>query len=73
MRALLLLGAAEAGGPGDAGTYFAKAANYGTTFYGQLAGARIGRQALNVTDPVPTAADRQAFAAREAVAAIQRL
>lgn len=73
-RAYYWLGrAAEAGGPGDADTYFAKAANYGTTFYGQLAGARIGRQALNVTDPVPTAADRQAFAAREAVAAIQRL
>ena len=73
-RAYYWLGrAAEAGGPGDAGTYFAKAANYGTTFYGQLAGARIGRQALNVTDPVPTAADRQAFAAREAISAIQRL
>ncbi|MGP2491814.1 transglycosylase SLT domain-containing protein [Mesorhizobium sp. PUT5] len=73
-RAYYWLGrAAEAGGPGKAGEYFAKAADYGTTFYGQLAGARIGRQALDIADPVPSAADRQAFAAREAVAAIRRL
>lgn len=65
--------AAEAGGPGDAKAYFAKAAAYGTTFYGQLAGERIGQHMLNLTEPEPSAADRQAFSAREAVAAILRL
>ncbi|WP_315919523.1 lytic transglycosylase domain-containing protein [Mesorhizobium sp. SP-1A] len=73
-RAYYWLGrAAEAGGPGSAGDYFGKAAAYGTTFYGQLAGARIGRHTLNIAYPVPSAAERQAFAGREAVAAIKRL
>ena len=45
-RAYYWLGrAAEAGGPGDAKDLFHhKAAAYGTTFYGQLAAERIGRQ-----------------------------
>jgi soluble lytic murein transglycosylase len=73
-RAYYWLGrAAEAGGPGDAKDYFAKAAAYGTTFYGQLAGERIGQHTLNLASPEPTAADRQTFAAREAVGAINRL
>jgi soluble lytic murein transglycosylase len=73
-RAYYWLGrAAETGGPGDAKAYFAKAAGYGTTFYGQLAGERIGRQALTLIYPEPTIADRQAFAGREAVSAIERL
>ena len=73
-RAYYWLGrAAEAGGPGDAREYFSKAAAYGTTFYGQLAGERIGRKTLALADPEPTAADRQAFAGREAVGAIIRL
>jgi soluble lytic murein transglycosylase len=73
-RAYYWLGrAAEAGGPGDAREYFTKAAAYGTTFYGQLAGERIGQHTLNLASPEPTAADRQAFAAREAVSAINRL
>src|SRR5690606_33677035 len=65
--------AAETSAPGDAGIYFAKAAAYGTTFYGQLAGERIGRHTLNLAAPEPSAADRQAFSTREAVAAIARL
>ncbi len=65
--------AAEAGGPGDAKAYFARAAAYGTTFYGQLAAERIGRQTLNVVYPKPTDADRQGFEQREAVSAIRRL
>ncbi|QDB98932.1 lytic transglycosylase domain-containing protein [Mesorhizobium sp. 8] len=65
--------AAEAGGPGDAKAYFAKAAAYGTTFYGQLAGEQIGRHTLNLDDPQPSADDRRNFAGREAVAAIGRL
>ncbi len=64
---------AGAGAPGDAKDWFAKAAVFGTTFYGQLAGERIGRQVLDLTDPEPDAADRQAFAGREAVSAIRRL
>ncbi|MGB3644782.1 MAG: lytic transglycosylase domain-containing protein [Mesorhizobium sp.] len=73
-RAYYWLGrAAEAGGPGDATAYFARAAAYGTTFYGQLAGERIGRKTLALADPQPTPADREHFAKREAVAAIGRL
>ncbi len=73
-RAYYWLGrAAEVGGPGDAKDYFAKAAAYGTTFYGQLAGERIGRHTLNIAYPQPSDADRQSFAGREAAAAIQRL
>ncbi|GAA2862534.1 soluble lytic murein transglycosylase [Aminobacter niigataensis] len=73
-RAYYWLGrAAEAGGPGNAKDHFARAATYGTTFYGQLAAERIGRKALNVAYPAPTAADRQTFAQREAVSAITRL
>jgi len=73
-RAWYWLGrAAEAGGPGDAKDFFAKAAAYGTTFYGQLAGERIGRHALNLTEPAPDDADRKDFFSREAVGAIQRL
>jgi soluble lytic murein transglycosylase len=73
-RAYYWLGrAAEAGGPGDAGDFFARAAAYGTTFYGQLAAERIGRSALILADPVPSEADRKDFAGREAVNAIKRL
>ncbi|MDR7222689.1 lytic transglycosylase domain-containing protein [Aminobacter aminovorans] len=73
-RAYYWLGrTAEAGGPGNAKDYFARAATYGTSFYGQLAAERIGRKALNVVYPAPTSADRQAFAQREAVSAITRL
>lgn len=73
-RAYYWLGrSAEAGGPGNAKDYFARAATYGTSYYGQLAAERIGRKALNVVYPAPTSADRQAFAQREAVSAITRL
>ncbi|WP_404926949.1 lytic transglycosylase domain-containing protein [Mesorhizobium sp. ORM16] len=73
-RAYYWLGrAAEVGGPGNAKDYFARAAAYGTTFYGQLAAERIGRPALNIAYPTPSAADRQSFVGREAVAAIKRL
>lgn len=64
---------AEAGGPGNARDYFTKAAAHPGTFYGQLAAARIGTTTLNVTYPSPTDADRQHFADREAVRAIERL
>ncbi|MER8367211.1 lytic transglycosylase domain-containing protein [Mesorhizobium sp. M1378] len=73
-RAYYWLGrAAELGGPGNAKDYFSRAASYGTTFYGQLAGERVGRQTLNIVYPQPSAADRRNFATREAVSAIKRL
>ncbi|MHA6645882.1 lytic transglycosylase domain-containing protein [Mesorhizobium sp. A623] len=73
-RAYYWLGrAAEQGGPGSAKDYFAKASAYGTTFYGQLAGERIGRQTLTIAYPEPSAAERTAFFDREAVRAILRL
>ncbi len=73
-RAWYWLGrSAEAGGPGDANEYFANAARYPGTFYGQLAAARLGRKTLNVAYPAPTADDRSRFENREAVRAITRL
>ncbi|WP_296747013.1 lytic transglycosylase domain-containing protein [Mesorhizobium sp.] len=73
-RAYYWLGrAAEAGGPGSAKDYFTRAAGYGTTFYGQLAGERVGLKTLNLVYPKPSAADRQSFEGREAVNAIKRL
>ncbi len=65
--------AAEAGGPGKASEYYAKAAAHGSTFYGQLAAAKLNRKSLNVAYPKPSAADRQRFEQREAVRAIARL
>ncbi|MEZ2332725.1 lytic transglycosylase domain-containing protein [Mesorhizobium sp. RCC_202] len=73
-RAYYWLGrAAEVGGPGNAKDYFTRAAAYGTTFYGQLAGERVGLRTLNIVYPKPSAADRQSFDGREAVSAIKRL
>lgn len=73
-RAWYWLGrAAEAGGPGKSGDFYAKAAALPTTFYGQLAAERLGRKTLNVTYPSPSEADRQRFQSREAVMAISRL
>ncbi|AZO70734.1 MULTISPECIES: lytic transglycosylase domain-containing protein [unclassified Mesorhizobium] len=73
-RAYYWLGrAAEVGGPGNAKDYFTRAAAYGTTFYGQLAGERVGLRTLNIAYPKPSAADRQSFEGREAVNAIKRL
>ncbi|MCV9997663.1 lytic transglycosylase domain-containing protein [Pararhizobium sp. YC-54] len=65
--------AAEAGAPGKAAEYFAKAATLPGTFYGQLAAAKLGRTGLNVTYPSPSADDRARFEGREAVRAIARL
>ncbi len=73
-RAWYWLGrASEAGGPGNAGEYFANAARYPGTFYGQLAAARLGRSTIDVTYPSPTEEDRARFESREAVKAIGRL
>lgn len=65
--------AAEDGGAGSAREFYEKAASYPGTFYGQLAGARLGIKMLNVTYPSPTTADRERFASRDVVQAIMRL
>ncbi|MBB3288200.1 soluble lytic murein transglycosylase [Rhizobium sp. BK347] len=65
--------AAEAGGPGKSADFYARAASYPSTFYGQLAAEKLGRRTLNVSYPSPSAADRQRFQEREAVQAISRL
>ncbi len=65
--------AAEVGGPGTPQGYFSRAAAYPGTFYGQLAAARLKNNAVSVSYPQPTETDRQRFAAREAVRAIDRL
>jgi soluble lytic murein transglycosylase len=73
-RAYYWLGrAAEAGGPGDAGTYYERAAAFGTAFYGQLAAAKLGRRTLLAEPPSPSETDRRTFEGREAVKAIRRL
>jgi soluble lytic murein transglycosylase len=64
--------AAEASGD-SAQDYYRRAAHFGTTFYGQLAAAKLGNDKLEVPYPKPTAGDRAAFERVEAVAAIRRL
>lgn len=73
-RALYWLGrSAEAGGPGQARSFYEQAARYSGTFYGQLAAAKLGKSTLKVSYPSPTAQDRERFASREVVRAIARL
>lgn len=73
-RAYYWLGrTAEAGGPGNSREYYAAAAQHQTTFYGQLAAAKIGRNALSVAYPSPSQAERDRFASRQAATAIRRL
>ncbi len=73
-RALYWLGrSAEAGGPGQARSFYEQAARYSGTFYGQLAAAKLGKSTLDVSYPSPTAQDRERFASREVVRAITRL
>lgn len=73
-RAWYWLGrAAEAGGPGGAREFYTKAARYSGTFYGQLAASRLNIRTLDVAYPSPSDADRERFAGREVVQAINRL
>lgn len=72
-RALYWLGrAAEASRDGKARDYFARAAQHSSTFYGQLAAARIERPGIQIPYPKPSADDRARFTARESVQAIAR-
>jgi soluble lytic murein transglycosylase len=65
--------AAEAGGGGDPKTEFGAAAQHATTYYGQLAAARIGARALNIAYPDASGQDRARFEAREWVQAARLL
>src|SRR5690606_1396456 len=65
--------AAEGADPEQARTHFERAAQYGTAFYGQLAAARLGNDRIAAAYPAPTPDDRQSFAARQPVQAIERL
>ena len=65
--------AADAGGGGKSADYYALAAKFPSTFYGQLASAKLGRTSLSINYPSPTQADRVRFSAREAVQAIRKL
>ncbi|MGQ3302264.1 lytic transglycosylase domain-containing protein [Reyranella sp.] len=50
----------------DASTWYARAAEFGQTFYGQLAARKLqGENPKFPVDPVPTAADKQTLAGRE--------
>lgn len=67
--------AAAAGDPALAATQFTAAANFPTTFYGQMAIVRGGlsRDLQPPGSPVPNATDKAAFDAREGVRAIRIL
>lgn len=65
--------AAEAGAGGKSSEHYARAAKYPSTFYGQLASAKLDRKSLDITYPSPSQQDRTRFAAREAVQAIAKL
>jgi soluble lytic murein transglycosylase len=60
--------------PIAAQVFYARGARHSTTFYGQLAAEKAGVAELTLTpDPVPTDAERLAFAQAEMPRAIQRL
>ena len=66
--------ATEAGASADeAREHFEKAAQYPTTFYGQLAAVRVGLTPPPAAYPTPSDEERRRFAARSAVRAIQRI
>lgn len=71
-RAHYWLGRANAD-RGKAIEHYRNAAHFGTTFYGQLAAAKLGLPTVNVEMPAITEADRKSFSEREAVTAIRRL
>lgn len=64
----------ELAGDGNAAREaFGVAAGFVTSFYGQVANARLGRTIEVPAAPAPTAEDRLAFERRESVQAIRRL
>ena len=72
-RAWYWLGrASEASDDGKAAQHFARAAQHSSTFYGQLAAARIDKPGIEIPYPRPSSADRARFEGREAIQAIAR-
>ena len=72
-RAWYWLGrASEVSKDGKAREHFARAAQHSSTFYGQLAAARIERPGIQIPYPKPSADERARFVARESVQAIAR-
>ena len=72
-RAWYWLGrASEASNDGKAREHFARAAQHSSTFYGQLAAARIDRPGIQIPYPKPSADERARFTQRESVQAIAR-
>ncbi|MFN3720738.1 MAG: lytic transglycosylase domain-containing protein [Rhizobium rhizophilum] len=72
-RAWYWLGrASEAAKDGKAAEHFARAAQHSSTFYGQLAAARIDKAGIEIPYPHPSSADRARFEGREAIQAIAR-
>lgn len=66
--------AEEAGGNrGEAQRYFQAAAQFDTTYYGQLARAKLGASADTITPLRPSSAAREAFERNSAVRAIRLL
>jgi len=57
----------------EAVNYYARAAQHGTTFYGQLAAARLGNNKLELPYPKPSEVERIRFASSPAVQAIRYL
>jgi soluble lytic murein transglycosylase len=75
-RALYWRGRAaeERGDQAAARGFYGQAAKYYTTFYGQLAGEKVGDGRLTLpADPTITAADRARFEGRDAVRAVRML
>lgn len=66
--------AAEAGGGGSANEYYRKAGEFGYTFYGQVARAKLGMTDLGIARSVsPSAADKAAMERDDRFEAIRRL
>ncbi|MCX7356311.1 MAG: lytic transglycosylase domain-containing protein, partial [Alphaproteobacteria bacterium] len=66
--------ASEAAGRRDeAASAYAGAARHSVTFYGQLSAARVGQTEPNLTEPVATPQERQAFDRNEMARAVRLL
>ena len=72
-RGYYWLGRTEEAAKRDGKGAYLQAAHFGTTFYGQLAAAKLKRAALDIAEPKPAEADAERFESRESVAAIKRL
>ncbi len=72
-RGYYWLGRAQEAAGKDSKAAYSQAAHYGTSFYGQLAAAKLLEKALELPKPLPTPQDRTRFETRESVAAIRRL